>query len=92
MTNYLEVTCASANLIAEREQLAQLLTDQLIIAGEVLPDRGEIEIAAREAADGAKAADSVEGAVHAFIERMPIDPEHTHLRRKILETTLEFIS
>ncbi len=88
-SHYVEVTCPLANIPDEREALSRLLEDGTITAGEVLPGKEEIEIAAREAAGGAAAAGSVEGAIGAFVDHMLMDPEHEHLRGRVKASALE---
>ena len=74
-TLYLEVTADPANLLDETRKLERLRETGVITAGEVKADKFSIELDAREAARSAQAADSLDEAVAAFVDRMSLPVE-----------------
>lgn len=74
-TLYLEVTAAPANLVDETRKLEQLRERGVITNGEVKPDKSMIEMDARDAARSARAADSLDEATSAFVDRMALPAE-----------------
>ncbi len=70
---YVNERCPSADLSARAAQL-QLLVDQGTIAGYKLQPDDAVQVAqARSAAEGARNADNLAGALEAYVKAMPLD-------------------
>lgn len=76
-TTYLEITASALDVGAETTKLAELKAAGVFVDGEVVTDKAEVELEARDAARSARSAETLDAAVVGYIERMPM-PEQVN--------------
>ncbi len=72
---YVQLTADSKNTATALDTLDSAKQDGLVVGGEVVPDTAEVREAARQAATVARSADTLDEALHAYIEHMALPDE-----------------
>lgn len=74
---YVQITADSKNTAAALDTLDSAKQDGLVVGGEVVPDTAEVREAARRAATVARSADTLDEALHVYIEHMALPDDVT---------------